>query len=173
MSAHALTLSGPIHFDGHILKNTQRIMQAQTREILTCNHIPLESGEEVKSSKAVRWLMATWAETIVLRSSRSAPTTGSSRKTARHSAGSAKWHSSSKTEGWSGMRGCQETSLHTGKVERSHGEWLCKNQSWGRRGLQAVSSPSGNLNRRMSGHQETSVYVPILQLATVVTLEPS
>lgn len=38
---------------------------------------------------------------------------------------------------------------------------------------EAVSSPSGHLNRRLSGHQETSVYVPILQLAIVVTLEPS
>lgn len=173
MSAHVLTLSGPIHFDRTYSQEHKRITQARTREILTCNYIPLESGEEVKSSKAVRLLMATWAETIVLRSSGSASTTGSSRETARHSAGSAKWHSLSKTEGWSGRSGCQERSLHTGKVERSHGEWLCKNQSWGRRGLQAVSSPSGNLNRRLSGHQETSVYAPILQLATVVTLEPS
>ena len=94
MSAHALTLSGSLHFDGHVLKNTQRITQEQTSRGKSWHVITFLCNLGKKWSPARLWdyLMAAWAGSIVLRSSRSAPATGSSLETAWHSAGSARWH---------------------------------------------------------------------------------
>ena len=138
MSAHALTLSGSLHFDGHVLKNTQRITQEQTSRGKSWHVITFLCNLGKKWSPARLWdywwlheQAASCSDLPGQRQPQALPW---------------KLHDIlrdqlddiflSKREGWSGRRRWQERSLHTGKVERSHGEWPCKNQSWGRRGCQ-------------------------------------
>lgn len=52
-------------------------------------------------------------------------------------------------------------------------EWPSTTQPWGPQARRLPAHHLGCLKRHLSGNQEVSVYVPILLLAIVVTLEPS
>lgn len=172
MSAHTLTLSESLHFNGHVLKNTQIITQAQTSLGKSWHVITFLWNLGKKWSPTKLWDYW-WLHK---------QTASCSDLPGQHQPQALPWKLHDILRDQLNDIFCPKQ--RAGQAEGGARKDPCTRANWNEamgsgpaktspEAGEAVSSPSENLNRRLSRHQKTSVCVPILQLAIVVTLEPS